>query len=76
MLILVVLLVGPSWHHVVEFHDSLRAITAKVMIDVLRTEAVLEAVDVLVGDVGDGGAHLEEAPGVGPQGLVLLQLDL
>jgi hypothetical protein len=36
----------------------------------------LEAMDdVLVGDVFDGGVHLEEAPGVGPQGLVLL-LDL
>jgi hypothetical protein len=37
----------------------------------------LEAVDdVLIGDVSDGGAHLEEAPVVGPQGLVLLLLDL
>jgi hypothetical protein len=31
---------------------------------------------VLVGDVGDGGSHLEETPGVGPQGLVQLLLDL
>jgi hypothetical protein len=44
---------------------------------VLREEAVLEAVDdVLVGDVCDGGLHLEETPGVGPQGLIHLMLDL
>jgi hypothetical protein len=34
---------------------------------VLREEPVLEATDdVFVGDVGDGGAHLEETPCVGP----------
>jgi hypothetical protein len=37
----------------------------------------LEAVDdVLVSDVGYGGANLKEAPGVGPLDLVLLLLDL
>jgi hypothetical protein len=37
------------------------------MVDVLRAEAVLEVVDdILVSDVGNGGTHLEEAPGVGP----------
>jgi hypothetical protein len=44
---------------------------------VFHGEAILEAVDdVLIGDVGDCGAHLEEAPGVGSQGLVHLLLDL
>jgi hypothetical protein len=44
---------------------------------VLREEAVLEAADdILIGNVGDGGAHLEETPGVAPQGLVHLLLDL
>jgi hypothetical protein len=44
---------------------------------VLREEPILEVVDdVLVGDVGDGGVHLEETLGVGPQGLVHLLLDL
>jgi hypothetical protein len=44
---------------------------------VLREESIYEeAVDVLVGDLGDGGAHLEEMLGVGPQGLVHLLLDL
>jgi hypothetical protein len=37
------------------------------MVGALREEAILEAADdVLVGDVGDGGSHLEEASGVGP----------
>jgi hypothetical protein len=54
-----------------------QAVAAKITVDVLRARAVLEAVDdVLISDVGDGGAHLEEAPGVGPQGLILLLLDL
>jgi hypothetical protein len=76
-LVLLVLLVSPSLHHVGELHDSLGAISAEVAVEVLRAEAILEAVDdVLVGDVGDGGTYLEEAPGVGPQGLVLLLLDL
>jgi hypothetical protein len=47
------------------------------MVRVLREEAILEAADdILIGDVGDGGAHLKEIPGVGPQGLVHLLLDL
>jgi hypothetical protein len=47
------------------------------VVAVLREEAVLEAADdVLVSDVGDGGSHLEEMPGVGPQDLVQLLLDL
>jgi hypothetical protein len=44
---------------------------------VLREEPLLEAADdVLVGDVGDGGAYLEETSGVGTQGLAHLLLDL
>jgi hypothetical protein len=76
-LILLILLVGPSLHHVAELHDSLGAVAAEVVVDVLRAEAILEAVDdILVGDVGDGGVHLKEASSVGPQGLVVLLLDL
>jgi hypothetical protein len=54
-LVLLVLLVGPSLHYVKEFHDSLGAIAAEVVVDVLQAEAILEAVDdVLISDVGDG----------------------
>jgi hypothetical protein len=73
--ILLVLLVSPPCHHVMLLHGSSRA--PEVMVCVLREEPVLEAADnVLVGDVGDGGTHLEETPGVGPQGLVHLLLHL
>jgi hypothetical protein len=66
-LVLLILLVGPPCHHVVEFHCSSRAVASEVMVGVLREKAVLEAADdVLVGDVGDGGLHLEEMLGVGP----------
>jgi hypothetical protein len=52
-------------------------IVAKVTVDVLRAEAILELVDdVLVGDVGNGGMHLEEVSSVGPKSLMLLLLDL
>jgi hypothetical protein len=44
---------------------------------VLQEESVLDtADDVLIGDVGDGGSHLDETLGVGSQGLVHLLLDL
>jgi hypothetical protein len=52
-------------------------IASKVVVRVLREEPILEAVnDILIGDIGDGGAHLEEMLGVGPQGLVHLLLHL
>jgi hypothetical protein len=42
-------------------------VASEIVVDVLHGEAILEAVDnVLVGDVGDGGTHLKEVPGVGP----------
>jgi hypothetical protein len=64
-------------HHVAEFHGSSRAVASEVVVSVLREKTILEAADdVLVGDVGDGGSHLEEAPGVGPQGLIHLLLNL
>jgi hypothetical protein len=66
-IILLVLLVSPLCHHVAQLHGSSRAVASEVMVGVLREEAVLEAADdVLVGNVGDGGSHLKEAPGVGP----------
>jgi hypothetical protein len=47
------------------------------VVRVFREEAILEATDdVLIGDVGDGGAHLEETPCVGSQGLIHILLHL
>jgi hypothetical protein len=75
--ILLVLLVSLSCHHIAQLYSCSRAIAPEVMVHVLREEPVLEAADdVLIGDVGDGGACLEETPGVGPQGLVHLLLHL
>jgi hypothetical protein len=64
-LILLILLVNPSLHHIMELHDSLGAVAPKVAVDVLRGEAVVEVVDdILIDDVGDVGAHVKEAPSV------------
>jgi hypothetical protein len=69
-IVLLILLVSPPCHHDTQIHSNSR-------VCVLREEPVLEAADdVLIGDVGDGGARLEEMPGVGPQGLVNLLLHL
>jgi hypothetical protein len=76
-IVLLVLLVSPPCHHVAHLHGSSRAVASEVMVSVFREEAVLEAADdVLVGNIGNGGSHLEETPGVGPQGLVQLLLNL
>jgi hypothetical protein len=67
VIVLLILLVSPPCHHVAQLHDSSRAVVSEVVVGVLREEAALEAADdVLVGDIGDGGSHLEETPGVGP----------
>jgi hypothetical protein len=77
VIILLVLLVSPPFHHVTQIHDSSRAVASKVVVHVLREEAILEAADdILVSEFGNGGSHLEEMPGVGPQGLIHLLLDL
>jgi hypothetical protein len=75
--VLLILLVSPLCDHVTQLHDSSRVVVPVVVVRVLREEPILEAADDdFVGDVGDGGARLEETPGVGPQGLVHLLLHL
>jgi hypothetical protein len=72
-----VLLVSLPCHHVVQLYSSSRAVAPKVLVCMLREEPILEATDdIFVGDVGDGGPHLEETPGVGTQGLIHLLLHL
>jgi hypothetical protein len=52
--VFLVVLVGPPCHHVTQLHGSSRAVARKVVVRVLREEAVLEATDdVLIGDVGE-----------------------
>jgi hypothetical protein len=77
VVILLILLVSPSCHHVMQLHGSSRAIVPEVVERVLREEPILEATDdVFIDDVGDGGTRLEETPCVGPQGLVHFLLHL
>jgi hypothetical protein len=65
--VLLVLLVSPPCHHVKQLHGGSRTIASEVVVHVLREEPVLGATDdVFIGDVGDGGARLEETPGVRP----------
>jgi hypothetical protein len=75
--VLLVFLVSPPCHHVAQFHGSSRAVASEVVVGRVREEAILEAADdVLIDDVGDGGSHLKETPGVGSQGLVPLMPNL
>jgi hypothetical protein len=51
-IVLLILLVSPPCHHVVQLHDSSRMVASEVMVGVLQEEAVLEiADDILVGNV-------------------------
>jgi hypothetical protein len=69
---LLVLLVRPSFHHVVEPCNGLGLVAAKISKESLVGDAVVEAVDdVLLGDVGDGGASVKEAAIVGSQELLM-----
>jgi hypothetical protein len=65
------LLFGPIVHHITKAHNSLRPVPPKIPVDAWVGDAVVEAVDdVVLQDVRDGGADVEEATCVGPQELV------
>jgi hypothetical protein len=65
--VFLILLVSPPCHHVTQLHNSSRAVSPKVVARVLQEEAMLEATDdILIGDVGNGGARLKETPYVRP----------
>jgi hypothetical protein len=65
--VFLIFLVSPPCHHITQFHGGSRAVAPEVVIRVLQEKAILEAMnDVLNGDVGNGGARLEETPCVGP----------
>jgi hypothetical protein len=69
---LLLLLVWPSLHHVMEPHDGLGSIAAKVSKESLVGDAIVEVVDnILLGYVGDGGACVKKAVSVGSQELVM-----
>jgi hypothetical protein len=65
------LLLGPIVHHITKARNSLRPILPKISIDAWVGDAVVEAVDdVVLQDVRDGGANVEEETRVGLQELV------
>ena len=67
---LLLLLISPFQHHITKGHDQSRAVSTEVAVQLLGGEAVVEAVDDVVGDdVGDGGACVEKPLDVRPQGL-------
>jgi hypothetical protein len=70
-IVLLLLLVCPSLHHVMKPRDVLGSVAAKVSKESLVGDAIVKAVDnILLGDVGDGGACVKEAASVESQELV------
>jgi hypothetical protein len=65
------LLFRPVMHHVTKARNSFRPIPPEVSVDAWVGDAVVKAVDdVILRDVRDGSANVEEATCVGPQELV------
>jgi hypothetical protein len=61
------LLLGPIVHHITKARNSLRPVLPKILVDAWVGDAVVEIVDdVVLRDVRDGGADVEEATCVGP----------
>jgi hypothetical protein len=54
-------------HHITKARNSLRPVLPKILVDAWVGDAVVEIVDdVVLRDVRDGGADVEEATCVGP----------
>jgi hypothetical protein len=65
------LLFGPVVHHIMKARNSFRPVPPEISIDARVGDAVVETVDdVVLRDVRDGSANIEEATCVGPQKLV------
>ena len=62
VILLLLFLIIPLQHHVSEGHDRSGAVASKIMVELLCSEPIMEAVDdVIIGDVGDGGAGVEKS---------------
>jgi hypothetical protein len=71
------LLFGPIVHHITKARNSLRPVPPKISVDARVGDAVVETIDdVVLRDVRDGGADVEEATCVGPQKLIMFLLTL
>jgi hypothetical protein len=64
-------------HHITKARNSLRPVPPEIPVDAWVGDAVVETIDdVVLRDVRDGGANVEEATCVGPQKLVTFLLTL
>jgi hypothetical protein len=64
-------------HHITKARNSFRPVPPKVSVDAWVGDAVVEAVDdVVLRDVRNGSANVEEATCVGPQELVMFLFTL
>jgi hypothetical protein len=71
------LLFGPIVHHITKARNSLWPVPPEIPVDARVSDAVVEAIDdVVLRDVCDGSADVEEATRVGPQKLVTFLLAL
>jgi hypothetical protein len=71
------LLFGPIVHHITKARNSLRPVPPEIPVDAWVGDAVVETIDdVILRDVRDGGADVEEATCVGPRKLVTFLLTL
>jgi hypothetical protein len=62
------LLFGPIVHHITKACNSLWPVPPEIPVDAQVGDAVVETIDdVVLRDVRDGGADVEEATCVGPQ---------
>jgi hypothetical protein len=65
------LLFGPVVHHITKARNSFRPVLPEISVDAWVSDAIVEAVDdVVLRNVHDGSANVEEATCVGPQELV------
>jgi hypothetical protein len=71
------LLFGPIVHHITKARNSLRPVPSEIPVGAQVSDAVVETIDdVVLRDVRDGGADVEETTRVGPQKLVIFLLTL
>jgi hypothetical protein len=64
-------------HHITKARNCLRPVPPEISVDAWVGDAVVEAVDdVVLRNVRDGGADVEEATCVGPQELITFLLTL
>jgi hypothetical protein len=64
-------------HHITKPRNSLRPVPPEIPVDARVGDAVVETIDdVVLRDIGDGGANVKEAMCVGPQELITFLLTL